>query len=229
MKKVAILQSNYIPWKGYFDIIRHVDEFILFDDMQFTRRDWRNRNMIKTPQGPQWLTIAVESKGKFDQKIKDTVISDPSWKRSHWQTLKLNYAKAPHFKDHGAFIEELYMTAPEKYLSEVNFHFLSSICRWMEIPTKITWSMDYQLKDGKTSRLVDLCQQAKGQIYLSGPAAKDYIEPQLFQDAGIELTYMDYSPYLEYPQPHPPFTHAVSMIDMIFSVGKEYKKYLGNL
>ena len=83
-KKVAIVQSNYIPWKGYFDLINLVDEFILFDDMQYTRRDWRNRNLIKTSDGPKWLTIPVAVKGNYFQKIKDTTISDPVWARKHW-------------------------------------------------------------------------------------------------------------------------------------------------
>src|SRR5437868_14961880 len=94
MKRVAILQSNYIPWKGYFDLIAAVDEFILYDDMQYTRRDWRNRNQIKTPAGIQWLTIPVEVKGKFHQRINETQVSDPDWPRHHWRTLELNYARA---------------------------------------------------------------------------------------------------------------------------------------
>ena len=78
-KKVAILQSNYIPWKGYFDMIASVDEFILYDDMQYTRRDWRNRNQIKTAQGLKWLTIPVCVKGKYYQKIRDTEIAKSNW------------------------------------------------------------------------------------------------------------------------------------------------------
>src|ERR1041384_7029573 len=98
-KMVAIVQSNYIPWKGYFDMIRGVDEFVLYDDVQYTRRDWRNRNRIKTAQGTQWLTIPVEVKGKYLQAIKETKISDPSWGRTHWRTLCHSYNRAPHFRD----------------------------------------------------------------------------------------------------------------------------------
>ena len=113
MKKVAILQSNYIPWKGYFDIINLVDEFILYDDMQYTRRDWRNRNQIKTVDGVKWLTIPVDTKGKFFQKINETKVSDHKWAEAHWKAICLNYAKAPYFKTYEPLFEELYRKAGE--------------------------------------------------------------------------------------------------------------------
>ena len=99
MKKVAIVQSNYVPWKGYFDLIGMVDEFVLLDEVQFTRRDWRNRNKIKTPQGLTWLTIPVVSKGKYEQKISETRISDPGWCEKHWRTLQQNYRKAAGYEE----------------------------------------------------------------------------------------------------------------------------------
>lgn len=110
MKKVAILQSNYIPWKGYFDLIGAVDEFILYDDMQYTRRDWRNRNQIKTPQGVQWLTVPVRVKGKYEQKIRDTEIDGSDWAVAHWKALVQNYARAPHFAEIAAWLEPLYLS-----------------------------------------------------------------------------------------------------------------------
>jgi hypothetical protein len=97
-KKCAIVQSNYIPWKGYFDLIAAVDEFILYDDMQYTRRDWRNRNQIKTPQGLQWLTVPVVVKGLYYQKIRETEIDGTVWATSHWKSLVANYKRAPHFE-----------------------------------------------------------------------------------------------------------------------------------
>ena len=96
-KKVAIVQSNYIPWKGYFDLINSVDEFILYDDMQYTMRDWRNRNKIKTKNGLMWLTIPVQVKGKYYQKIRETIISDPQWNRNPWQSISHNYFQAKYF------------------------------------------------------------------------------------------------------------------------------------
>src|SRR5215204_4466106 len=112
-KKVAIVQSNYIPWKGYFDLINLVDEFILFDDMQYTRRDWRNRNIIKTSAGPKWLTIPVAVKGNYFQSIQDTTISDPRWARKHWESIVHSYAKAKSFAMYRDVFEALYLTCEE--------------------------------------------------------------------------------------------------------------------
>ena len=106
MKKIAISQSNYIPWKGYFDLINRVDEFILYDDAQFTRRDWRNRNKIKTPNGTQWLTIPVDVKGRYLQKINETKVSDKKWAIKHWKQIKQNYFKAKYFTKYKDFFDE---------------------------------------------------------------------------------------------------------------------------
>src|SRR5687767_6291071 len=127
-KTVAIVQSNYIPWKGYFDLIDRADEFILLDDVQYTRRDWRNRNRIKTPRGLEWLTIPVEVKGKYHQSIKETVVSDPDWPRRHWSTISQHYARAPFFPLYRERLEELYLTTTERFLSDVNHRFLVALC-----------------------------------------------------------------------------------------------------
>lgn len=227
MKKIAILQSNYIPWKGYFDMIHMVDEFILYDDMQYTRRDWRNRNKIKTPSGLQWLTIPVDTKGKFYQKIKETKVKDHDWCEDHFRALRLNYGHAPYFKEYAPIFQELYQQCKEKeFLSDINYLFLTEICKLLGIHTKITWSSDYTLADGKTERLVQLVKDAGGQEYLSGPAAKDYIVDQCFEDAHIKLTYMDYSGYPEYSQLFGDFEHGVSILDLLFNVGADAPKYM---
>ena len=105
------MQSSYIPWKGYFDLIRAADEFILLDDVQFTKRDWRSRNRIKTKDGLSWLTIPVHSKGRFEQRIMDTTISDPSWAERHWQTIQGAYARAPFFETYAPHVRALYEQA----------------------------------------------------------------------------------------------------------------------
>ena len=227
MKRIAILQSNYIPWKGYFDIINSVDEFILYDDMQYTRRDWRNRNKIKTPDGLSWLTIPVETKGRYLQKIRETKISSPQWCSKHLRALESNYSHAPCFREVMDFIRPLYMKCEnEVWLSQVNYCFLTEICRYLGIQTQITWSSDYTLVEGKTERLVGLVQSAHGDSYLSGPAAKDYIEDRYFDEAGIRLEYMDYSGYPEYDQLYPPFEHGVSILDLLFHTGKDAPRYM---
>ena len=227
MKKIAILQSNYIPWKGYFDIINLVDEFILYDDMQYTRRDWRNRNKIKTPDGLKWRTIPVVNKGKFFQKSNETQVQNSEWCHDHWRALSLNYARAPYFRQYAERLEELYRQCEqETYLSKINYRFLTAICEMLDIHTKITWSSDYELAEGKTERLVGLCRSAGGSEYLSGPAAKDYIVDSLFEEAGITLKYMDYSGYPEYPQQFGVFEHGVTVLDLLFNTGPDARKYM---
>lgn len=225
-KKVAIVQSNYIPWKGYFDLINLVDEFILFDDMQYTRRDWRNRNQIKTRDGLQWLSIPVKVKDQYLQKIKQTTISDPTWNVRHWKSITHSYARARWFEEYETIFKDMYLGMTETYLSRINYHFITVICNILGINTKLSWSMDYRLIEGKTARLIDLCQQAGATEYFSGPTAKGYIDEELFKEAGIILRYMDYSGYPEYNQLCPPFEHAVSIIDLIFNEGPNAPQYM---
>jgi hypothetical protein len=225
-KRVAIVQSNYIPWKGYFDLINLVDEFILYDDAQYTRRDWRNRNRIKTRDGVKWLTIPVEVKGKYHQAIRDVRISESGWARRHWETIRHSYARAPYFAQYEDFFSDLYRRCAFPYLSEVNRHFLGEICRLLGIRTKLSWSFDYRLVPGRNERLVELCRQAGATHYYSGPSARSYLDEQLFAETGITVHYVDYSSYPEYPQLFPPFEHAVSILDLILNTGPEAPHYM---
>jgi hypothetical protein len=226
MKTVAIVQSNYIPWKGYFDMIAAVDEFILFDDMQYTRRDWRNRNQVKTPQGVQWLTLPVEVKGKYHQTIRQTRIIGTSWTGDHWKTLGQNYRRCRHFEEIASWLEPLYLGCDQQELSALNRRFIEAICGYLGIRTRIKNSWDYELIDGKTERLASLCQQAGATEYVSGPAARDYVDPSVFQRAGIGLTWFDYSGYPEYPQLWGEFTHGVSILDLLFNCGPASAQYM---
>jgi len=226
MKKVAILQSNYIPWKGYFDIINMVDEFILYDDMQYTRRDWRNRNRIKTPQGPKWLTIPVEVKGKYLQKINETKISDPQWQQKHWQQIVQNYKKAPHFQTFRDRFETIYHDNSETYLSRINHEFITHICDLLDITTTIRWSSEFDLAEGRSEKLLSICKQTHATTYLSGPAAKGYLDESLFAAEGIEVEWMDYDGYPEYHQLFPPFRHDVTILDLIFNTGDQATTYM---
>ncbi len=230
-KRIAVVQSSYIPWKGYFDLIRAVDEFILFDDVQYTRRDWRNRNRIKSTDGLKWLSIPVDVKGRYLQRIRDTTVADSNWALQHWQAIVRMYGRAPHFERYRRQFERLYeQIAGESLLSRVNRAFLDEVCAILGIATSITWSMDYQMIEGKTERLVNLCQQAGATAYLSGPSARAYISADAFERSGIALSFADYSGYPEYPQIHPPFQHGVSILDLIFNVGAEdAPKYMLNL
>jgi hypothetical protein len=231
MKKIAILQSNYIPWKGYFDLINMVDEFIFYDEVQYTKNDWRNRNKIKTPQGIQWLTIPVRQES-LDQKIKDTKISDKKWNIKHWRAISQNYAKTKYFKEYKDIFEELYLTCDEEYLSEINYKFITTINEILEIKTKLRWSSEFELVDGQTEKLLGICKDCNADIYLSGPAAKDYFNEELAKQENIKVEWMDYSGYKEYEQLNPPFEHGVSILDLIFNEGdraKEFMKSFGEI
>lgn len=218
MKKVAILQSNYIPWKGYFDMIAAVDEFILYDDAQFTKNDWRNRNQIKTPQGIQWLTVPVGQ--DITRRIRDVELPNSKWKIKHWKTLEGNYRRAPYFEEIAAVLEPLYLVDSCTHLSQLNRQFIAAVCGYLGIKTTISNSWDYKLLDGKTERLAEICSQAGATEYISGPAAKDYIEENAFTERGIKLTWFDYDGYPEYPQLWGEFTHGVTILDLLFNCGK---------
>ncbi|MCB0143354.1 MAG: WbqC family protein [Caldilineaceae bacterium] len=224
-KRVAILQSNYIPWKGYFDLINLVDEFILLDTVQYTRRDWRNRNKIKSPDGLLWLTIPIHVKGRFAQRIGEATIQDETWAERHWKTLQHCYARAPYFDLYAECIHELYLTANSSSLSQVNYRFITAICDLLDIATPITWAQaDPGLQ--KSERLVYLCQRAGATDYLSGPAAQAYIDDRSFAEAGISLSYMDYAGYPSYEQLYPPFEPGVSVLDLLFHTGPQAHRYM---
>ncbi len=226
-KRIAIVQSSYIPWKGYFDLVRSVDEFVLYDDMQFTRRDWRSRNQIKTTNGLQWLSVPIDVKGKFDQRIKDAQTAGNAWAAKHWSSLCLNYGKASFFRDYAPSLEDLYLQlSNETSLSTINSRLIRWMCGAMAITTPITWSMDYLQREGKSDRLLSVCQAAGASHYLSGPAARDYLDTDLFAAAGVSVSFADYSDYPSYPQLHPPFVHAVSALDLLFNTGPDASEFM---
>jgi len=226
MKKIAIVQSNYIPWKGYFDLISAVDEMIVYDDMQYTRRDWRNRNRIKTPQGVQWLTVPVVSKGKYFQSIRATEIDGSEWALSHWKALELNYRRAPFFREISDWVKPIYINENHTNISDLNRLFITEICKYLNINTLITSSWDYELVDGRTERLANLCAQAGGNEYISGPAARDYIDEEIFMAMGITLSWFEYDDYPAYQQLWGEFIHAVTILDLLFNCGKDAPLYM---
>ena len=226
MKKVAISQSNYIPWKGYFDMIASVDEFVLFDDMQYTRRDWRNRNLIKTPTGLTWLTVPVSVKGKYHQSIFETEINGFDWAETHWKTILQNYKRSPYFEEISSWLEPIYRQEKLTHLSVLNNRLIRGVCDYLSIKTKISQSSDYDLIDGKTERLADICRQAAATDYISGPAAQNYIDETVFEALGIRISWFNYDGYKEYPQLWGAFTHGVTILDLLFNCGKDAPKYM---
>ncbi len=202
-----------------------VDEFILYDDVQYTKNDWRNRNLIKTGQGSQWLTIPVKHE-KRDQLVKNTKISDPRWPKKHWATLSQNYSKSRYFKEYRDLFEQLYLTASDEYLSRINHRFITAINEILEIDTRIRWSSEFDLHIGQTERLLSICKQCNATEYYSGPAAKTYFDSDLAKREKVNVHWLDYGGYPEYAQLHPPFEHGVSILDLIFNEGPKARKFM---
>jgi hypothetical protein len=224
--RVAIVQSNYIPWKGYFDLIAHVDRFVLFDSAKFSWGQWRNRNQIKTPQGLQWLTVPIRHRGA-EQRIEETEIAKPKWAEKHWKTIVQNYRRAPHFdRYHDRFAELYEQVAQERQLSQVNYILLRAVMEMLEIHTPLTFSEEEELPENATARVVRLCQRENAVEYVSGPTARNYLDEVQLKRANIKLTYADYDGYPEYPQLYGPFEHAVTILDLLFNVGPDARRYM---
>ena len=223
-RRIAIVQSNYIPWKGYFDMIAAVDEFILYDDVQFTKNDWRNRNKIKTPNGTLWLTIPVYH--SLNDRIRDVKISQSNWNTKHWKSLQYNYARASAFVETRDFLGDLYARANHCYISELNYFFIFEISRFLGIHTKISFASDYSYEGDKSMKVLSLCKSAGGDVYLSGPSAQSYLDLNLFRRAGVTVEWMDYSDYPSYRQVHGEFDHKVSIIDLILHAGKSAPDFM---
>ena len=225
MKQIAIIQSSYIPWKGYFDIIHEVDEFIFLDDVQFTTRDWRTRNRIKTANGLQWLSVPAGS--ERNRCICDVALSDSGWQQKHWKSIVHNYSKAPFFAKYRPLFEDFYLGTRWNNLAEMNQHLTRSIARdVLGIRTPMVDSRVYSSHGASTVKLLELVTSAGGDVYLSGPNAKAYIDAARFEEAAIALRFKDYSGYPAYPQLYPPFEHAVSILDLIFNTGPDAPKFI---
>jgi hypothetical protein len=223
--RVAILQSNYIPWKGYFDIIGSVDLFVFHDDLQYTKGDWRNRNKIKIPKGTEWITVPCGT--NEHRLICDVELSSADWQRQHWNFIRTHYAKAPHFKRYAPFFENLYLGQTWTNLSEMNQQVIKAIStELLGMTTRFDDSRAYDLKEAKAERVIELLKKVGATVYLSGSAAKSYLTESAFTAAGIGLEWMDYGGYPEYPQLHPPFEHAVSIIDILFNAGPDAPAFM---
>lgn len=223
--KCVFLQPSYIPWRGYFDQIYQADVFVFFDNVQYDKRGWRNRNRIKTPHGVQWLTIPVHSKGAQTENIPIDQIRiswDRPWNEEHWKTVKTVYAKAPYFKRYAPLVESFYSGHPE-LLADFTIDTTLALARELGIScTRFLRSSSLGVpgsKTGdKTERLIHLLKQLGATTYISGPSAKDYIELEKFEEANINLVYMSYN-YNEYPQLYPPYDPQVSILDLLFMTG----------
>lgn len=231
-RTVVITQSNYLPWRGYFDMLRSADEVILLDSVQYTRRDWRNRNKIKNASGTAWLTVPVEVKGLYHQAIDETRVSDPAWADGHRRAIDLAYKRAPHHAAVSGWLDPLLASvAAEPMLSQINEVLLRAICARLGLTMPIRRCTDLLDKEAMremdpTERLVQLAQAAGATRYLSGPAAKAYLDPALFAARGIAVDWMSYAGYRDYPQLWGAFEPQVSIVDLLFNTGDDAARFL---
>lgn len=222
--KVVILQSSYIPWKGYFDLIHDADLFIFLDDVQYTPRDWRSRNQIKTPQGIKWLTIPVGA--KRSRLINEVNIPDIYWQKRHFKTLEFSYQSCQFYKNYESLLKEIYLERRWKNLSDLNQFIIKEVSHGLSINTRFTTSSEFKVSGQKQSKILGLLKECGATSYISGSSAKTYLKEDMFLEADIELVWKDYSGYPEYIQPFPPFVHNVSIFDLLFNTGITASDYI---
>jgi hypothetical protein len=216
VKRLSIVQSSYLPWLGYFDLIRRSDEFVFLDDVQYTKRDWRNRNYFKFQSGVGRLTVPVE-RGSRGLPIEDVQIAGVDWAARHWRSLSQSYAKAAYFKSFKDYVEPIFLNPPVM-LSVLNQTLTRAVCSALSIKTVLSKSTDYGRFKGKNDRLISLCVAAGATHYLSGPKAQAYMDEAAFLKAGVTVEYMEYN-YPTYRQLHGAFVPNLSILDALFNEG----------
>ncbi|KQH79010.1 hypothetical protein AO501_00630 [Mycobacterium gordonae] len=224
----VVLQPSYIPWRGYFHQIEKADVFVFYDDVQYDRGGWRNRNRVKTANGPVWLTIPVAKKGSVETGAPINSIRidwKRQWTKSHWTTIRQAYGKAPFFKTYSDLLEDIYSRQPE-LLVDFTIDTTIEIARLLGLgDRRFVRSSQLSADGAKTDRLVSILRQVGATHYVSGPSARDYLEEDKLADAGISLEYMQYA-YQPYPQLHPPFEPQVSIIDLLMMTGPEAPHFI---
>jgi hypothetical protein len=221
-----MIQSNYIPWRGYFDFIDDCDLFVFYDDVQYTHRDWRNRNRIKTERGPAWLSVPVIH--DRETLIQDARIDYGSrWVDKHIRSLRLAYGKAPYFERHGEAFFALLEARPQT-ISELNVRTCSWIMAQLGIRTQTRMSSEFGITGDRTERPLRILQRLGASAYLTGPSSRPYTDPSRFRDARIRLEFKVYD-YPEYPQLHGAFEPAVTVLDLLFNCGPQARRYLKSL
>ena len=236
--KLGVLQSSYIPWLGFFDQIHQCDLFLIYEDVQFTTKDWRNRNRIKTPQGPLWLTVPVTHGSILEQKIRDVHISqDPIWQKKHWKALQKNYGTSIYFDRYASFFEQTY-ASPWSKLTDLNRHILDYLLWELGIHTPIIYSSDTDLEDrfqqetdqrkqNPTERILFLCQRIGADTFLEGSAGRRFIHQETLLEAGIDIQFHDYI-HPEYTQNFSGFIPYLSIVDLLFNHGDNSLSILTN-
>lgn len=216
----TILQPGYFPWLGFFNQMALSDVFVYLDDVQFDRRGWRNRNRIKSVQGPVWLTVPVVQKGKFEQNLHETEIdSSQNWAKKHLKTIEFNYRVAPHFSDYYSSINDI-LSMPWQNLVELDISLIDAHKKWLGLQSVITLRASRLRVDDtdKTGRLVEICRRIGIDEYISGPLCRDYLDIGKFLEAGIRVFLHKYS-HPVYPQQHGDFLPFMAAIDLLMNAG----------
>lgn len=224
MTRIAIIQSNYVPWRGYFDLMDDCDIFIIFDDVQYTDRDWRNRNRLKTPRGLEWISVSVTHTSR-DQLIQNVPIDwDADWASRHLNVIRQNYREAPWYSEIANEFSEILARKP-RMLSELNVTLMTWIMARCGIKTQLINASALPSAGRKTERLISLVKGVGGATYVSGPAAESYLDVDAFRRAGLGLEYKTYD-YEPYRQLWGPFEGAVSILDLLMNTGPNARQYL---
>lgn len=225
MTRVVITQSNYLPWKGYFDLIAAADHVVIYDSAQFTKGDWRNRNQIKTASGNKWITVPVKTQGRLGQAINAVQISNPNWAKRHIGQLSASYGDMPYYNEIMAMISSTLLSG-QTYLTPLNVELIRVICDFLDINTPISFSENYQHEGSASEKVLQICEALKATTYISGPAAKSYLDTTLFEKASIKVEWFDYNGYPEYEQKWGAFDHYVSILDLLFHFGPNAAQYM---
>ena len=218
VNRVVVLQPSYLPWIGYFEQIARADQFVFLDNVQFTRRDWRNRNKIRTSGGWAWLTVPVEQKNRYMQLLKETRIDNTTnWNNKHRESIRLNYSRAPFFDDYYPFFESVYSKKWE-FLLDLCYETTEYLKGVLNITTPTSKSSDLPVKGVKADRILSICREMRATHYLTGSLANNYLPKDEFDREEIELEYQEYD-HPEYPQRYPGFVPNLSLIDLLFNIG----------
>lgn len=226
--KAAILQPSFLPWRGYFHQIQKVDCFVFYDDVQYDKHGWRNRNRIKTAQGAQWLTVPVSNRGVVSDGIAINAVEidwSTNWPRKHLATVKQAYARAPYLQTYLPIIEKAYAARPKR-LVDLTVSMTRDLAAVLGLDkVQFYLSSELGVSGEQTERLLRICSKLGAGHYLSGPSARSYLKEEMFGEAGLTLQYMEYL-YPEYPQLHGPFDPQLSIIDLLFMTGPEAPRYI---
>jgi hypothetical protein len=223
--KVVVLQSNYLPWVGYFDLIDRADICVFYDDVQYTKNDWRNRNRIPTQKGLEWITVPVGQ--SISRLINQVEIHDTSWQEEHHRKITNVYRVGDQDTWSHELLQAIFTRKRWANLSELNQETIKLISRdYLKIETQFDSSINYDLEGKGEVRLLSLLSQLKATHYISGPAGKNYLHAKSFEAIGIELDYIDYPIYSKYEQIYAPFVPNASVIDLLLNTRDAAKSYL---